>query len=116
MDFTFGSFLGLFSFNSVPIAYSYISPFWHLFVVERTRAWHWWCKQFQNQEDVELKEGGGVCDTVIFLVFKNGGTSPASRHRVDSEQEDKWVRYFCHPEPAGPLCMNTMLLDFSYAT
>lgn len=41
--------------------------------------------------------GGGVWrDTVIFLVFKNGGTSPAFSHRGDSEEEDKQVHDFCH--------------------
>lgn len=118
MDVTFGSFLVFFSLISVPIVYISISPFWHFFVVERTLAWHWWCKQLQNQEDAESEEGGGVGggvwrDAAIFLVFKNGGTSPAFSHRGDSEEGEKRVHDFCHLAPAGPLCMNTMLLEFS---
>lgn len=105
MDVTFGSFLVFFSLISVPIVYISISPFWHFFVVERTLAWHWWCKQLQNQEDVESEKGGGVGggvwhDTVTFLVFKNGGTSPGCSHRGDSEEEDKRVHDFSHLTPA----------------
>lgn len=87
---------GFLLFNSVILVYIYISPFWRIFVVERTHAWHWWCcKQLQNQKDVESKEGGGVVwrDMVIYLVFKNGGTSPAFSCRLDSEQEDERVHF-----------------------
>lgn len=43
---------------------------------------------------------------VIFLVFKNGGTSPTCSHCVYSEEEDKRVLFLCRQKPAGPLCMS----------
>lgn len=40
---------------------------------------------------------------MISLAFKNGGTSPAFSHRIDSVQEDERVHFLL---PAGPLCMS----------
>lgn len=91
-----------FSWNSI---YLYLS-FLAFLCCGRTRAWHWWCcKQLQNQEDEESKEGGGDLwrDAVIFLIFKNGGTSPAFNHRIDSEQEDEQVHFLLlTPETCQP--------------